>query len=300
MIDIQTQLESQDTAKVDRQVLITDIDNTFYRADSPTAIDAAWQLRKRCTANQRPIIAVTGNHYPDVQQRIDSGELPQFEVIVGSVGTEIWYLHDGIYIPDATFEEQLQNMGYVAKRVIDDAAILIKKLATTLPTANLSFQKNNSTYKTSLHFFAANQQAITAITSAFANQFPSFKIITCEEIHYNATLASDDQHKRYCLDIVPSTKADAVNYLIDAFDIKQGIIAGDSGNDSDMLMTTPDSFVSVAVGGCKNELRDAIMAVTTDNGMFRRRGNKWFFVDTANDRKAAETLLFIDDYLQRQ
>lgn len=304
MSDIQDQLSAQDQTNQLRQALITDIDNTLYRADSQLAIDATWQLRKRLTNDNRPIIAVTGNSYAVVRHRLDSGELPPLEVIVGSVGTEVWIRKATNYVFDAVYDSHLQQTGYQHRQVADGASKIMQILNAKIPTASVTFQdtNDNTIYKTSLYFYADTLATVAIITQAFTSHFTKFKIVICEEIHYNASLQSNDQPKKYCLDIVPATKADAVNYLINTYRLKQGIVAGDSGNDIDMLLETPDSFIAVAVGGHKDELARALTAATTDgtDGIFTLRGNKRVFVDTDIHRKAAETLIFVDDYLQHR
>lgn len=285
-----------------KQALITDIDNTFYRSDNPAAIAAAWRLREQATYDSYPIIAVTGNSYTVIQRRIDSGELPNFDTIVGSVGTEIWQQQSDTYIFDAAYDDRLKQTGYEHQHVTADADALLTSLNATMPDVSLQFQDAsvNSVYKTSLYFFADNPTDLLIITQEFAHHFPKYKIVVSEEIHYNATLQPDDARKKYCLDIVPATKADAVNYLIDTMHLTKGIVAGDSGNDIDMLLDTPDSFVAVAVGGYKQELGDALVTATSDgDDIFRMKGNKPVFIDNDTIRKAGQTLLFIDDYLRR-
>lgn len=298
-------LRQQEKAGRKRSALITDIDNTFYRADHEGAVQAAWDLRKKATAAPYPIIAVTGNGFEVVQQRLQN-ELPGFEVIIGSVGTEIWFLlPDGTFKKDDVYEKQLQALGYDRKSIVQSASQLIKSMSKKGAeidfqdhTKEVAYLENPSPeylpYKVSLHFFAEDPEDIG---ETFEREFSNHKIVVCEEIHYNATLSPNERRKKYCLDIMAATKSDAANYIIKRLDLEQGVVAGDSGNDIDMLLETPGSFVAVAVGGHKSELGVALekYAPKRTTGV-SYIGQKPVFIDKT-ERRAAQTLLLLHDYL---
>ncbi|MCL5008791.1 MAG: hypothetical protein M1400_00420 [Patescibacteria group bacterium] len=91
--------------------------------------------------------------------------------------------------------------------------------------------------------------------------FPKQNILTCEEIGHNRNLPANAPIKKYCLDILPATKADAVNYLEKICGINKGLVAGDSGNDTAMLIDSR-GLTAVLVGGYKTELRSAVDSKT--------------------------------------
>ncbi len=306
--DIGLRLAAQEQLTATRSALITDVDNTFYRADSLSAIAASWELHDLLSAENWPIIAATGNNYePIMRQRVASGELPAFEVIVGSVGTEIWFRRGNTYVFDTNYDASLRQTGYRRIEVARAASELLTDFSTSLPQAKLMFQNPRDEaaylakpdpsympYRTSLFFFAQSKRELSYVSQQFQTRFPDYKIVICEEIGHNADLRPDDPHKKYCVDIVPVTKADAVNYLISKLRILGGMVTGDSGNDSDMLLQTPDSFTAVAVGGHKPELAEALQAAITGPGEepFQRIGKKRVLIDTDATRMAAQTLLF--------
>ena len=109
----------------------TDIDNTFYKAGKENAMA---YLTEKAKERNIPIIAVTGNDFNGVYQRIESGELPRFQVISGSVGTEIWVLHkseDGKYEykKDEYFEKLLIKGGFEREELVKKSINLIKELS---------------------------------------------------------------------------------------------------------------------------------------------------------------------------
>ncbi|HZM64379.1 MAG TPA: HAD family hydrolase [Candidatus Saccharimonadales bacterium] len=297
------QLQHQESLGRKRSALITDIDNTFYRAGHEEAIKAAWDMRARASKAPYPIIAVTGADYEAlVKGRLESGELPIPEVVVTSVGTEIWFLQvDGTFKKDETYDKLLQATGYNRTLLLESVAMFLaqlRKKGLTIdfqdPAREAAYRKKPDQrylpYKIGLHFYA-EEAAADKVASLFVAKYDKLKIVVCEEIHYNAKIAPTERIKKFCLDIMPVTKADAANYLISMLDLEQGVVAGDSGNDIDMLLETPPPFVAVAVGGHKTELQKALrrrLAKTSD---------KQIFIDTHHTRVAAQTLLLFDDYL---
>lgn len=300
---VEADLPTQSKAGRKRSALVTDIDNTLYRAGHKDAVQAAWDLRAKASEAPYPIIAVTGGDYEQlVRARIENHELPVLDVLVTSVGTEIRYLlADGTYQKDEGYDKLLQDTGYDRLAVVKRAQELFT--AETARGREVMFQdpeaeavyiakpdRSYLPYKVGLHFFANDEGKEMA--SIFRSEFKDLKIVVCEEINYNTTLKPSEKRKKFCLDIMPATKADAVNYLIKKFNIEQGVVAGDSGNDIDMLLETPKSFVAVAVGGHKTELKHALETNKANN-----KNHKPIFIDADDRRLAAQTLLLFDEYL---
>lgn len=288
-------LHKQSKAGRKRSALITDIDDTFYKAGHDGAVQAAWDLRAKANDAPYPIIAVTGGDYEQlVRGRLESKELPELDVLVTSVGTEIRYLaSDGSYRKDEVYDGLLKRTGYDRLRIVRAVQkILADNFAITFQNSaeEISYVKTPDLlylpYKVSLHFYAEDDP--NEVARLFAREFPDCKIVVCEAIDQSAT-----PRKKYCLDIVAANKADAVNYLIQKLELSRGVVAGDSGNDIDMLLDTPGSFVAVAVGGHKTELRAALEAHKAAN-----KTHKTIYIDTAKDRLAAQTLLLSDSFLR--
>lgn len=293
-------LDAQAKAGKHRSALITDIDNTFYHRSHRDAAAAAWGLRKRATAAPYPIIAITGADFEHVHRRMESGELPLLEAIVGNVGTDIWLLEqNGAFVRDRTYAELLGASGYDRREVVRTVKLLLPifhkrgiRIQFQDPDREAALlvypDPDYLPYKVSLHFFG-DDQTVQQVQEVYAREFPEYSVVICEEIHRNALITPNDQFKKYCLDILPATKADAMQYLIASFNVQRGVVAGDSGNDIAMLLKTPDDFIAVAVGGHKPELRTALEAQTAGRPIF---------IDTDQRRRAAQTLLLFDDYLR--
>jgi len=152
-------------------IIATDIDNTFYREDRR---EASQELKKIAESENCPIVAVTGNDFQGIKRRIDQGELPYFQIISGSVGTEIWILKEDPegnkeYVKDENFEEILKASGFQRKEISKKAMDLVEKFRETYPDANFDFQnpekekeycedktEDVQPFKISFYFFASD------------------------------------------------------------------------------------------------------------------------------------------------
>ena len=129
----------------------------------------------------------------------------------------------------------------------------------------------------------------------------------CEEINYNRSLKPDESPKKYCLDILPITKAGAVQYLGKITGIKKGIVAGDSGNDTGMLLES-GLFTPVLVGGYAREAKNTIEKNITIKKEGRRsfqkikdskNNPKAIYIEQNPQREAAESILRAAEILHR-
>jgi hydroxymethylpyrimidine pyrophosphatase-like HAD family hydrolase len=235
--------------------LFADIDNTFYRSDRA---ESSKRLAEECHDQNFPVICDTGNYFGRVKSRVDSQELPKFQAVASSVGTEIWVLQkSGEYVRDENYREMLLKKGFNRTNVAQTALDIISKtpketeLEFQWPEAEETFlqtgkEMEGQEFKVSLFFRGNNMSQVESIVESFEKHFPAFRIVVCEDI-------GDAKGNKYCLDILAATKADAVNYLADITGIEGGIVAGDSGNDTDMLLDSNSDIEGVLVGGYKPE-----------------------------------------------
>ena len=94
-------------------------------------------------------------------------------------------------------------------------------------------------------------------------------------------MAEDAEVKKYCLDVLPLTKAGAVDYLTRIASIKKGVVAGDSGNDVNMLLES-GTMNAVLVGGYKKEAEQKIT-----NEVTKKEGTRSFrSIETPEGKKA--------------
>ena len=300
--------------------LFTDIDNTFYRQERDFA---SRQLFAAAMKNSYPVVAITGNEFTEIKRRIESGELPRFQVVAGAVGTEIWVLREERgnpeYVKDEFFHDCLVDTGYDRKVIVRKSRQAIQEVGKQYPESSFNFQipekqheleaspdPHYQPFKVSFHFFA-DKDSLGKITEDIAGRFPDQTVIVCEEIGYNKNLAPEAKKRKYCLDILPATKADTVDYIARVAGIKRGIVAGDSGNDSEMLLRS-EILNGVLVGGYKPEAgRDVDASIEN-----KKQGERSFqrikvsedkdrliYIEQKPERLAAESILRATKILQR-
>lgn len=280
--------------------------------------------RRRARCSKLAIVAVTGNDLNALMPRIEGGQLPWFEAIIGAVGTEIWILHSDCrnrmgYVRDAYFDRLLRAGAFERRMLSLRACSVIDGLRRSDADLQFDFQDpaseralldgqqgNAQPFKISFFFFARSPEHAACIGREVRQQFPGNRVLVCEEIHYNWLLRTTAPRRKYCLDILPITKAEAVDYLCATLGVDVAVVAGDSGNDVDMLVNSSAS-ISILVGGATQEaVREIDMAtLKKGNGCFRRfRGRdgaaKWCYVEeTSSGRLGPDSILQAATILQR-
>lgn len=247
-----------------RTAVFSDVDNTFFR---PDRADASFKLLHVLRGDEIPVIAVTGNDFSIIKRKVESGILPRFHVVIGSAGTEIWVLkeQDGFeqYVKDPVYEKRLKDQGYDRDALEVQGQKFIEASKFAHPEWSLNFQYLDSAedtaaagadqvpsyqpFKLSFYGYAASPEEFEVLRTQFANHFSGRKVLTCEEINYNSRLQPGDNRKKYCLDVMAATKADAVEYFAGKAGILLKVTAGDNENDVDMLEREGD--VAIIVGG---------------------------------------------------
>ncbi len=295
-------------------LLAADVDNTLVRKGKEQSTE---ELFDEAAKGHYPIAAVTGNTCSVIAGYISSGKLPRSpEILVGSVGTEIYVLQpDGRYQKDHVFEQTLKESGFAREQIVIQSRALIEEMKISDPTRNFDFQtyeqehptdEKSQPFKVSFYFYGGPQD-MQKIAEKVSTLFPNQAIVACEEIGYNEAHPKES-NKKYCLDILANTKGGAARYLraVAGIEFEQIKIvgAGDSGNDLDLL---EESDVGVAVGGSKQELMDDVERTTT-----KKKGRRSFrkvtdsagvvqavYVEQDVNRQAAESILRAAKILRR-
>jgi len=272
--------------------LFTDIDNSFFRQDRK---EASKQLFDDLQREGYPVVAVTGRSLDATERRIQIGDFPQFPIIAAAVGTEIYVLHDKngqkVYEKDEVYERMLSEKGYnrpeldkIGQQMAEDLSGRNPAYPNPHPEWQFDFQKPleelayregkaavRTPFKISFYAFANSESSLSALRVEAEKRFPGKKIVICEEFGYNDSMQTGDTNKKYCIDILPTTKAGAVDYISEETGVVIKVIAGDSGNDSEMLTGTGD--VSIIVGGSRPELISVVdnaVSETEDGRHFQR------------------------------
>lgn len=316
-------LDKQADAGEPETALCVDIDNTFHKKGYEEAMR---KLTEHANERNVPIIAVTGNGFEGVLKRITSGELPPFAGIAGAVGTELWILHRNAttgkisYEKDVFFEATLREAVYNRLDIVKKADRMIQELSVAHPDWHLNFQVpeheaaflkdqtiEHQPFKTSFHFFS-QPTGIDTVGKEMHAHFPGNYIVICEEINHNRTLPPDAPVRKYCIDILPIGKSGVVTYLSKLVGIKQGIVAGDSGNDIEML-TGNKQLDAVLVGGHTAEAGAGIRRLMKGRKNGRRSFQRIIGADgmeravyvepEGSSRQAAESILRAVTILRR-
>lgn len=314
---LQQLITDQQIADHPRTALFTDIDNTFFRAEKR---EASQKLSDLLAEHKTPLVAVSGASFSSILARIEKGELPYFAAVAGAVGTELWILtrnQAGVltYVRDDFYDAQLRKRCFNRTALVIRSVQFIKEMKDRFPEANFAFQdpaaeaaymaddsSPHQPYKISFHFFAS-LNSLEKVRSFANDLFPKQRLIFCEEINHNKTLPADAVIKKYCMDILPTTKANVITYLASMLELRQMLVAGDSGNDIEML-TEPEAPVvlSALVGGhtreaanrlasfCKNGTRDESGFIHLPHN---ERSRRIILIDDNSSRLAAESILHI-------
>jgi len=283
--EFSSMLQSQERDGKVPAALFTDIDNSFFRQDRK---EASKQLFDGLQQEGYPVVAVTGRSLDQVERRIQLGDFPQFTIIAAAVGTEIYVLHDKdgqkVYEKDEAYEQLLTEKGFNRSELAKAGQKMVEDLRRGKtewqfdfqnPAEELAYREGGLTaetpFKISFYAFADSETSLTALKAEVAKRFPGQQVVVCEEIRYNDGMQVGDTNKKYCIDILPTTKAGAVDYISEATGVAMKVIAGDSGNDTEMLTGTGD--VSIVVGGARPELMavvDDTVSETEDGRHFQR------------------------------
>lgn len=210
-----TQLRSK-SARQTRHLLVCDLDNTLTGCRDATAQFARMVASK-------PDLAfgiATGRSLVEAQRILREWNLPQPDVLITSVGSEIYWQQNARFVEDRSFVHS-DDVGWQPDRI--DA--LLGDIADVVPQSDIE-QRH---YKRS--YFASSDKAEVICT-------------TLAEAGIAATVYFS--HDRL-LDILPSTagKGAALKYVAKAMSISWSnvIAAGDSGNDLDMISDCANAIV---------------------------------------------------------
>lgn len=273
--------------------LFTDLDETFQLKGFEAITEQIFAL---CREHSWLLVIATGNGFTGVLPRIIAKQFPPPDIIIANVGTDIWVrTGHNQYVQDQAYQQKINQSGFNRLVIAKRGQIVVEKLKEQQPEASFTFQRPEpeaafmrgeevdvEAYKVSFYFDAKDLKKVEDIRIILQENFPSEIITISEHSTYNRAL-EPAQPKRYCADVLPINKAGAVNYLVELLDIQAGIVAGDSGNDVDMLLNTSSQLQSVLVGGAKSEAIAAIKDTPS---------KKVCYDDSASGRVGPESILY--------
>lgn len=308
--------DAQEQAGEPFTVLFTDLDDTLYHVDSPASSHELAVLAER---DHIPIIGVTGGDIAYVERRIAEGSFPYLQAVATETGTQIWVLTstelgERRYRQDLSYEQRMFERGFNRSALVQQADAWMTAVNGTDESFELDFYERELEMKfldgasverprfsIGCHFYASSPETFEALSLAAAEAFSGHSVVISEDSHFSQQADPSDPRRMYCVFIVSTTKAGAVRYLTNTLGIQSGMVAGDSGNDLDML-THSSRFTGVVVGGAKRELLAAVEKLTVSR---RRKGPASSFqtivledgteitlyIEPRPDRKGAHSIL---------
>lgn len=233
--------------------LFADIDNTFYHPEETEAMHDLYHL---IGENNYGLIYVTGRDLPIVEGQKD---LPQADIVVTAVGTEIYVrTKEGQYVADENYAQLLRKNW---KR--EDVYAAVGKIVDERSEA-VQFQPRDKRegeegkdprgpqeFKISLWVDGENADYVASLAKKMQAEIPHSQIITSEDINISG---------RYNIDLLPEgvSKSFAVRYLSRALGLK-GFVAGDSGNDVAMLIES--GHTGILVGGARKDAKKSLVEI---------------------------------------
>lgn len=275
---------------------------------------ATQELTELLNKNNAPIIAVSGRDFNMV--RADN-RLPQFDLVVGSVGTEIWIKQkDGSYQLDSEYDKHIsQEIGFDRNKIYDASREIVESASIAFPNATLGFQERDSEanvnayqqdpqakdhgltpysppekYKISFNFegLAADKEELEKTIRARLEQ------IGCPQVKSVFSYGGEGKDGKIAwnIDLVPETKKGAINYLANKLGCI-GIFGGDTGNDSDAIIGA--GHAGFAVGNRKPEV-DTSISEASDTSTTKQTENFRIFANPDGTKR----LLFVDSDLTKK
>ncbi|WP_182086572.1 HAD-IIB family hydrolase [Aureimonas sp. ME7] len=202
------------------QLLICDIDNTLVGCAEGIRTFGTWR-------KDQPGLAfgvATGRSFHSALAILEQQDAPRPQVIISSVGSEIYHLD-----PNGTTYTQDAEWRRIVSRDWDPAAArrALARIPGLLPQAPLEQRSHK------LSYFTDGQPGIVARIRASLERAG----LRCSVIH---------SHGRY-LDVLPlrASKGTAVDFVRRSYELAENavFVAGDSGNDIEMLRTIPQAII---------------------------------------------------------
>ena len=207
-------------------LLVCDIDDTLTGSRQPI------QSFNRFIASRDDIVfgIATGRNLADAMETLKSWSVAAPQFLITSVGTEIHY-NFGQLRQDERWTRHIQFRWYPER---------VRDVLTALTQLHPQEPEAQTVNKISYYCENADQSTITAIKSVLRKSLLQARVVVS---------------KNYCVDVLPmrASKGHALRFLATQwkFDLGQVYVAGDSGNDLDMLRGMTRGIV---VGNHSDEL----------------------------------------------
>lgn len=211
-----------------KRILVSDIDGTLLNRGRPTlGLGTLGAVLAR--ADPVRLVYATGRSFESTRDLVTAGVLPPPDAVASLVGTEVWL--PPWEVPDPGFRNMILK---------DWDRRAVMQAASGFPELDLQPARFQSPVKSSFYL-------------SDPSRLPAFKL----ELWSRGVGAQVIYSGGKYLDVIPqrSGKRNAVEYLRSFWEMEPSnvLVAGDSGNDLDMLRE-PD-YLSVAVGNSEKKLK---------------------------------------------
>ena len=201
-----------------RRLLLSDIDNTLTGCPEGAHRLAGYLARHRATTR---FGVATGRSQVEARRLLLEWGLPEPDVIVSSVGTEIYWRHGADFIPDEAFARKT-GQGWNAAAV-DTAVAELPGLAPQPAIEQRTLKRS---------YFADGPDVAQMVEQALDAAGLQTRVVFSHG---------------GLLDILPASagKGNAMHHVSDILNLpcERVVAAGDSGNDADMLTACPGAVV---------------------------------------------------------
>ena len=211
------------------KMIVTDIDNTLLGDDNYTGEFAGLLRNKQDNVG---FAVATGRTIDSALSVLKENDIPHPDVIISSVGSEIYYNHEGKLIYSNGWEAHISNQ-WNPEKILE----LLKKFRF------LTYQEEDTQRKFKISYYMKDVK----------NNLDKIKAdLISNKIKANIIFS----HNQF-LDILPfrASKGKAIRYLAYRWNIlyENILVAGDSGNDEEMLK---GDLLGVVVGNYSKELEE--------------------------------------------
>ncbi|RKT45743.1 HAD-IIB family hydrolase [Thiocapsa rosea] len=239
-------------------LLCTDLDRTLVpNGAEPESPDARPRFRRFVSQPGVTLAYVSGRHQGLVREAIAEYDLPVPDVVIGDVGTSIFRVTAGDWVPLADWQEQIGR---------DWAGIGHDRLAERLADLEiLRLQEAEKQAPFKLSYYAPVDTDSGALKSELEAR------LTPRGVHASLIWSIDEAANIGLLDVLPAgaTKYHAVDFLMRRLghDETTTLFAGDSGNDLEVLVSP---IPSVLVANGHPEVREQALRLAAANGQADR------------------------------
>ncbi|MDF3128183.1 HAD-IIB family hydrolase [Kiritimatiellaeota bacterium B1221] len=224
--------------KIIRKVLATDLDGTLIPLpDSAENQSALEEISKAYEHNGLILIYCTGRHFESVMDAMTQEKLPRPEWIICDVGTSIYHMHNGRYLPFEEFKTHLTEKTHASSQQA------IHSILEGLPGLSRQQADHQQEFKLSYECESSRTDLLVEQINELLRDF---------KIPYEAHGSIDPFLNCGLIDLLPEgvSKAYALKWLARhvGYGADQVIYAGDSGNDF-LALTSGCRAILVANAG---------------------------------------------------